>query len=552
MHVTTAIQMENRMINVFIKCCLFFQILIISGYLNAQDNSSALSGLPIQNIPVKYISADHVYLDGGKKRGLAEGDTLQIFENGSVVASLKVIYVADHSSSCEIISTQRAIMPGMMVQIKSNTRANALPKINKNQRTRIIFPKRNFQKNPTTISGYLSFQWYHFKDKRDERYTFNQPTIRLKLKAKKLWNDAYNFNIKLRSRYNKRNHFSRVVAEKEWRNRLYEVSFAYENRESLINYKLGRIISNTFSGMGYIDGLLIRHNATAFFNWGLFAGAQPEWQSSGFHSSLQKYGIYLNYINGDYDSARFESTIAASGIYHGSTVSREFLYLQNSYNHKQVWNIYQSLELDINRDWRKEKMNQSVSISGLYLIGRYNINKRLSLGLSYDNRRNYYTYELRSLADSLFDDAFRQGVRIRTNLRLFKTVRLFANAGMRKTDARHSLTYSYTGGVHIMNILNKRLSASLKFSGYSNMYNQGINPSITISKYLSGGHSVRINYGNYLYRLNSEDNERLNQWMRFGAQIELPLHLFISSSYEYDWGDDRNGHHLYTELGYRF
>ena len=508
-----------------------------------------------QNFKVKYLSVDHVYLDGGSSDGLAVGDTVVIVSNGKTVASLKVDYVSDHSASCIIIDKKQDINVGDTVLARVDQPvATGTEKTERRQRVFDTNKRKSAVKTRTRVSGYLSMQWYQYSDiGNNHQFDFQQPTVRFKLYAKNLWDDEYFFRIKLRSRYNQRaRSFSNSVPRNEWRNRLYEISFSYENEASPFNYRAGRIISNKFSGVGYIDGILLQHNPNPDFHWGVFAGTQPEWQYSDFQTSLQKYGAFATYEKGDYGEQRFESTLAAAGEYHGSMVSREFIYLQNIYSQGHKWNIYQSMELDVNRDWRKQKTGKSLSLSGLYINGRYYFTSDVSAGLSYDNRRNYYTYELRSLADSLFDDAFRQGIRASLSARLTKNVRVFANSGLRDQGKGGNLSYSYMGGINLGDLFNQGISLSGRGAGFSNIYTEGFNPSISLSKYFNGGHSVGLNYGSYLYTLKANKDKRKNQWGRIDFQIELPLYLYFSGNFEYDWGDDNEGTRIFAELGYRF
>lgn len=508
----------------------------------------------VKDFKVKYISVDNIYLDSGATDGLTIGDTIQVMRSSQKIALLKVVYVAAHSASCQILSKKQDIVIGDIAraQIKKNEESQVSLDTGRRQRK---FETNGLKKkkSKTRVSGYLSLQWYQYTDlANDNRYDFSQPTLRFKLNAKKLWDDEYYFRVKLRSRYNDRTRrYNSNVPQSEWRNRLYEVSFSYENKASALNYKAGRIISNKFSGLGYIDGLLLQHNITEKFGWGIFGGTQPEWQYSEFQTSFQKYGAFVSYEKGDYSTSRFETTLAAAGAYHGSTVSREFLYLQNSFNQGRKWNIYQSLELDVNRDWRKRKTGESLSMTGLYLSSRYYLTDDLSWSLSYDNRKNYYTYESRTLADSLFDDAFRQGARTSLSLRIARQYRLSASFGIRKRESGDA-SYSYRSALNAVNVFNSTVTASMRFLGFSNLYTEGINPSVSLSKYFNGGHSLRLNYGNYMYSLKTNNSNRENQFAGLDGQLELPLHMYVSSSLQYDWGDDSKGYRLFAELGYRF
>ncbi len=484
---------------------------------------------------IQDISNDQIVINAGTEKGLVLGDILTASRNDEMISKLEITHISKNSATCRILENSTELRKGNQVRIDNPEK----PK------TKTI--------SKTRYSGYLVFQHYQFNDISTYNNDFKQPAVRFKLKVKQLWDRDYNLNIKLRSRYNQRSRrYNSTTPETEWRNRLYEVSFSYDNPNSTLNYKVGRIISHIFSGLGYIDGLNLQYNTFKNLKLGAFAGTQPQWQYSSFQTSLQKYGTFINYNRGDFTGTKYEVTLAAAGEYHDSIVSREFVYLQSSINAYKGWYFYQRMELDINRDWRKEEKNQStVSLSNLYLNASMNISEKLTAGLSYNNYKNYYTYELLSVADSLFDDAFRQGLRGNINFKWTKDTRIFGNYGLRKKSDENTTT-SYSLGIYKNNLFIKRMRLSLRFSGFSNLYTRGVHPSVTLGKYLKNGHYISLGYGSYNYEYQTSGLKRNSQWLQFNTQIELPASFYITTNYEYEWGDVTFGHRIYTDLGYRF
>jgi len=530
-----------------------FIIICVMGLLAATAIQAQIN---ITQYIVTYISAEHVYLDSGQDKGLQIGDSLLIKHNANKVIWLQVIYVAEHSASCKILSSGQKIKVGDIAEsgkpdikvLKDQTLKITQPPVTENQQD-----QSNLKKNRTRISGNLGLEWYQFIDQSASKLNFSQPGIRLSFKAQNLWERPYNIRLRLRSRYNQRQRaYSSEIPQNEWRNRIYEMYFAYEDEQALINFRFGRIISNTFSGVGYIDGGLIQNNISREFRWGIFAGTQPQWQYSDFQTSLQKYGVYGSYRSGDYPGGRLETTLALVGEYHGKIVSREFIYLQSSYSYSKYLNIYQSAEIDYNRTWRQRKTNENMALSSLYLSGNFYLTEWLSGSLSYDNRKNYYTYEIRTLADSLFDHAFRQGVRSTVQIKITNSLRLSFNGGIRYRESESKSTYTYGFQISQNNIGIKGLMISARMNGFSNLYTYGYNPSILLGQSFPQGHLLNIIYGSYIYTLDADQTIHRNHWLRSVVQIELPLRLYLNGQYEYDWGDDRKGQVIMTELGYRF
>jgi len=510
---------------------------------------------------VKYISAENVYLDAGKMNGLQVGDQLVIKREGRIVAEIEVKYVSDHSASCSIVHSKLTIKAGDRVYLQKSTATEDTlsmtpilsedrpDKLQDNQMESAASQKR--RRSP--FSGTVSLQYYYWKDLYETQLDFSQPTLRLSLRGRQLWGKDYNLRVRARLRHNQRARaLNSNAPEQEWRNRVYEVSFSYDNIHSPINYQLGRIISNKFSGVGYIDGILLQYNASVNFHAGIFGGSQPQWQYSNFQTSIQKYGAYLHYNTGDYSGGRFESTLAAAGEYHGSTVSREFIYFQNSFYLSQKWTVFQSAEVDLNRSWRKEVAGKNISLTNLFISAQWNILSHLMVGAMYDNRQNYLTYETRTLADSLFDEALRQGLRGTVTLILPQNYRLFGNFGIRKRETDTETTKSYAAGLSKTNFLLPSMRIYLNAAGFSNFFTRGLNYSLLVGRYLGNRMNLDIAYGGYLYSLKADNSNRTNRWVRVNMLTDLIGRFFLSGQYQYDWGDDMKGHRVLFEIGYRF
>lgn len=169
-------------------------------------------------ISVKYVSAEHVYLDKGSADGITVGDRLIIGRKGRKIATVKVAYTAAHSSNCSVISSTTKIEAGdKAVLVQGGQKKINLQEKKKEQRTR-KFKKSTFSKSKkrARLSGYLSAQWYQYKDLGSNHYNFQQPTLRFKLYARNFWGGHYNFRVKMRSRHNQRvRSFGRDIPQNE-------------------------------------------------------------------------------------------------------------------------------------------------------------------------------------------------------------------------------------------------------------------------------------------------------------------------------------------------
>jgi hypothetical protein len=508
-------------------------------------------------VAVTYISSENIYLDGGKDAGINVGDTLALWHDRQKIAEVQVIYSAEHTASAKILTIIKNPQIGDQAELRKSMARSTL--VQPPAPVTQPHPPATLTAEPPAasavrISGSIGLQLYQFWDRSGFKHDFSQPVLRLNFKAQNLWNRAYNLRFHLRSNYNRKaQNYSSIPGQREWRNRIYEMSFSYDNPRAPVNFRAGRIISNTFSGVGYIDGALLQYNFADSYHLGIFAGTQPQWQYSDFQIVRQKYGLYTNYRKGEsVAGSRLEATLALVGEYHYQTISREYVYLQSSYAPGQYFSFYQNAEIEVNRYWRQEKTGKSIDVSSLLLSGNFYITGNLSSSLSYDHYHNYYTYELRSMADSLFDSAARQGLRSTIYWRIIPNLRFTASAGFRWRENDSGSTYSWSGQLTNSNLVFRGSMISARLAGYSNLYTRGYNPSLLVGQNFNRGHSVNVEYGHYFYNLDINGTYHVNHWLRSTLQFVLPWHLYLYGQYEYDWGTDRQGQIFSAELGYHF
>ena len=508
---------------------------------------------------VKYISSEHVYIDAGVKEGLEAGTRLIIISSEMEVAEVEVVYTAENSSSCKIINKVAEINKGDLAKLK--TRSGPAVKTSRDSLSVLKsvsgeVPKADRSAIDTEksarIRGNVAVGFLSWNDRNSSDLDFRQPWVRLKITASDLLGSGYFLKARLRSRYNQRSkRFSANVPENEWRNKIYEFSFGrggdFEN-----GFRIGRIIPNSLSGTGYIDGILIQKRLSNSFKAGVFGGTQPEWQYARVQSSIQKYGLYLSVRKNTQDGWHFTSSLALAAEYHLSTVSREFLHFKSNINRHRRFSVYQSIDIDINRSWRMDKANEKLSISNYYFSSRYRFNPKISAGLTYDNRKRYWTYELRSLADSLFDDLARRGLKTSLTVKLPGNINLNSSYGLRMREGEQEASKSYYIRLNKSNIPAVHLSAGIQVSVFSNLNSDGLNLSYNLGKYFRRGDYLILNIGSYEYKYGATNTRRSSRWIQLRAYLRFMRTAFLSAEFQSSSGDDIEGYRIISEIGYNF
>ena len=498
---------------------------------------------------------------GQTGEGLMMGDTLLIRKDQVDVARLEIIYIATHSASCRILSKQSEIAIGDAAEFvagpprTSPTAEDTTVVIQTPVEIETPLPEAAAEpeKPGVRLKGSVALQTYYQDDTGPADFDFSQPALRINLKAANIWRTGYTLSLRTRTRYTSRNReYSPTVPKDQWRNRIYEFSFSNDEQGEEVHFRLGRIIANKISGIGYIDGALVQKKLSSLFTAGLFTGTQPDWQYADVQTSLQKYGAYLNYETGDHKSRRYESTLAVAAEYHRSIVSREFVYLQNSLRLANRLSMYQNADVDINRSWRREKAGGTISLSNFMISARFRAADPAELEVRYDNRRNYWTYELRDFDESLFDAFTSTGLRLNLNLRLPGKIFTSAGYGYRKRQADISATNSYRFSLRRSNMTMLRLNGNVQLSGFSGDTSSGYNLSARLGRYFRGGHGLSIAYSSYVYNYKMIDSRRKNDSYELETNIRLVSRAYIMGQYKYGNGDDTNGHTLILTTGWRF
>ncbi|MEW6015319.1 MAG: hypothetical protein AB1690_08355 [Candidatus Zixiibacteriota bacterium] len=508
---------------------------------------------------VKYLSVENLYIDGGRADSLSVGDRLSVKGSAGATAELEIVYVAEHSASCRILSSSGTISAGDVAILVSRAAPpqTAAPTVSTPlPADTVILPveKETFSpRPPSQLAGSISLLFYHYDDNGRAGLDFTQSTARINLKARRLLGEELTLSIRSRGRYdNRRRSPAPEVSRHSWENRLWEFSLSYEDNAAPFNFAVGRILPRRAGSIGYIDGIIIEGRLKENWRIGLLGGVYPDWLYNNPRASLNRGGGYINFTLGDHPGLLIDQTIAALGEYHGRTVNRNYLLVQGRINFVSRFGLYHTAEIDINNDWRKEKSGKTVSLSNLYINSFYNLSGSLRVGMSYDNRQNYWSYEIRTLIDSLFDDRIRQGARARFDWNLLRRFRLGGAFGFNERSGDRRPTYTYAADISRHGFWRGKLSAAILASGFNGAFEKGTNYSLRLGFHTArfGQHGITL--GRYLYKPSSGGAYRTNQWGEWRSDFSFSGNYFVGAAFQLDDGDDIRGWRAQGELGYRF
>jgi hypothetical protein len=462
-----------------------------------------------------------------------------------------VRYISSHSSSCKFFGDINNIRKGMQVRYRIRIRQNESKEIKQlTQKKELVANNSRKKSRYRKLRGSFRIGYYLWDDQNATNLDFRQPSAYGNLQYSPEWNENLSVHIKFRARRNYRSRvLNREVSKTEWRNRVYQFYVSYDPSESGIIFKAGRIVENDLTGVGYLDGIIVGISKGNGHRVGMIAGTRPEWHYAEPQAQIQKYGIFYS-KKYSLSHLRGVTSFAINGEYHSSTVSREYLSFYHSSRIGSKIYLYFFNELDYNRDWRKERSKSTIGISNLYFSLQYNWRSWLRGGISLDQRKNYWTYDYYSIADSLFDQSARRGIRIHLSSRLPGNYHISLQTGLTKRESESQPTISGSLNLSKTNILHKRINIFFNTMYFHNPFLDGINMKLQIGKPITNKLNSRIGVRYYAYQNNSFRSQ--NVLFSVGNDFYFFRNISITHWIGIIEGDDEKGIRTWIELGYYF
>jgi hypothetical protein len=534
------------------------------------------AGAAPASLEVSYLTADRVYLDGGDRQGLAAGDRLEVAREGRHVATLEVVYAATHSASCRVLDAVSDVRVGDRVVLGEPTAARPVlaargtpgasagavvsgqqesPRVESPERAEPP-PPAYTRSEPTarplrsSVSGSLSFDWEQFTDNSGYGRDYDRTAARLSLRGRNLGGLPLQFQMRSSTR-----NLDRVVSSDgssitETRDRLYELSLAYEPPEGRFALRLGRLRLGRYAGAGTIDGISAETRFGRIFHLGVFGGSRSDISDFGYDGDRTSYGITSRWTAGSPGRVR-ELLLAAVREDGVIDVSREYVALQTRVAGSR-WSFYQRAEFDVNNGWRQELSGRASQLSTLFVNASARVSDRSRFSLSYSQFQRYRTEETRFIPEELFDENLRQGLRARWTIGKPSGFNVTLSGGVRERDGDVDNATSAGLGVRHNNLFGRRYSVGIDLLNFSNAFSDGNTAILSSAKRFKGGHQISLTAG--ARRLNDllRDGEtRQTQWFRIGGWFELPGNLFARTELEASSGDEIEGRRILVGLGYR-
>jgi hypothetical protein len=510
---------------------------------------------------VKYVSAEHIYLDAGSSKGLAVGMLVRVMRDGVPVAELEVVYAAAHSATARVVvgdtdQTDPTVVVGD--QVVFTPPAGFLPPEAVPVQAQPS-PTRTVDGGTTEaaggpgveVRGSAAIQWDHMTDDSGNGLETNLWSLPFRVKVTHIGN-RMTFRARGTLRKIDRAGFSSSLPESEWRNRIQEIALVREGRDLDGHFAVGRVGTRATAAAGPFDGLSFSGRVGGGVRLGAFAGFAPEWEDLGFGTEDRLAGVTMHWHHRSAGGNILDMLIAGVGRYHESEISREYLTMTTTWRTGRRFSLLQGAEVDVNRGWREEAARESMTVTGVALTGRYMVIDGLDVNLGYDDRQPVRTWATMDLPDELFRDAGRLGWRAGLRWRTWRRMTFNLSGSKREDDRYEQDSNSWNARLNLPDFPAARWMTNFSYRGFDGPYLSGWAPSGGVARSWPSGLRLRFDAGHFGYEGTYATETRSSSWAEAGVSQDLGRYWSAAMNYRRDWGDDIEGGRLFLELGVRF
>lgn len=419
---------------------------------------------------VAFISGTEYYVGAGRLDGLVEGAEMSVLHGDSVVATLRVKFLASHRAACEAVQGDSSIAIGDSVRWQ---RANAqfatapLPPV----------------KRPRRLSGpglhgrlgtrYLRATTSTVADGQQVGSNgFNQPSLDARINGLALWGTPLGVAVDVRTRQTTST--SLGTSTVDGHTRVYQAVLFWNAPASGFHAAAGRQYLTTVSSVGLFDGALVELNS-AHFSAGALAGFEPDPAHLSFSTAVRDFGAYFTVHNRPGTSTAVGFTVGAVGSYEANAARREWGIAQLNITNRYL-SLYLLQELDYYRPWKLEGPNAEKSaFSGTSQFANASVRatRWLAINGTYDKRRSVPVIRDFTNPETNFDDTYREGYGAGVQ---FTGKQVYGGGDWRKSTGVTSgsaQSWTATAGVNRLTRLNLGLSARATWYQNDNLTTAG-------------------------------------------------------------------------------
>lgn len=500
---------------------------------------------------ITFLTTASVYIDAGRAEGISEGGQVSVVRGGASVAELKVAFASTHQSSCQIVSKTGAIVVGDSVRfVPVATVPDSTVAVTGPRPTGGVYatPKWSPRSSYGRLRGRVGLYYLTVQQQDTFGGRFSQPSGEIRLTGAGLGGTPVGVVADLRSR--------RLVqalpgspSTTADQTRVYQALLFWQPLGSPLRLTTGRQYAPGITSIGLLDGASAELGLSQW-DYGVFAGTQPDFVSFAFSSDIAQLGGYVRRHSRPESLAHWSVTAGASGSYFNGHTNREYLYAQGNYFTRNIA-IYAVQEVDYYRAWRRINGQSMLSPTSTFANLQLQLSDALSVTAGVDNRRSVPLYRDVVNPATVFDDTFRRGVWAGAAAR-------FASHFQVAVDARtnHDVTTgtanTYTLALAADRVSPLDVSLRSRSTRYTTLGRTGWLNALTLGLQPFGRGSVQLTSG-WRTEQDTTASPTLNvRWFSLDTDVSLGRFLFLILSGYRERGGIEAHDLLYAGVNIRF
>jgi hypothetical protein len=508
----------------------------------------AAGGPGARTARVTFITTSSAYVSAGKLDGLIEGSRVDVVRRGRPVAELKVAFLSTHQAACQIVSMVDSVIVGDTARYVPVATAVTPLAPGAAPTARQASQRSSRGSSAGRLRGRVGLYYLTVVQRDSFGGQFSQPSGDIRLYGAGLGGSPIGLMVDLRSRRLVQA-FPGSPTSSVDQTRVYQAALSWQATGSAVRFTTGRQYAPGISSVGLLDGAAVEVGQSTW-DYGLFAGMQPELVNLGFSSDISQMGAYVRRHNRPASVTRWSMTAGASGSYLNGHTNREFLYLQANYLTRHL-SVYAVQEVDYYRPWRRVDGEKAISPTSTFANMQLQVTSGFSLTAGVDNRRSVRLYRDVVNPATVFDDTFRQGVWAGFAIRTPRHFRASFDARTNH-DATNGTANTYTVALGAERLTPLGISLRSRSTRYTTGVRDGWLNSVSFGLEPWGRGSIALTSGWRTERDTTAAPTLNIRWMSADMDVSLARSLFVIVSAYRETGGVEAHDLLYAGLSFRF
>ena len=379
---------------------------------------------------VTYLAGGSVYLEAGRRDGLAEGDTLEVVGGGRTVSKLIVRFISTARAVCDTLSALRMPAIGDLVRYRAHEVIPApgpapVPEAAPSDSAGLapgagtVAPAGAPARRAERLRGRVGARYLTLDPRGGGGYS--QPALELRLEGANVGGAPIDLGVDVRGR--RTYHGTAGIAD-DGEARVYRLAATVHDASGRRRVTLGRQLSSELSSVSLLDGARIEY-AGERWGAGVLSGAEPDPATWAVSGDILHHGAFVA-RRGRRGDARWSLTAGGVASFDHGQINRQFGFLQGSWLDPR-YSMFISEEADLNTGWKRAFGDPVVSLTNSFVSARAQLTRELSVNAGYDNRRTVRLYRDRETPETEFDDRHRQGAWLGAAAGLLRHLRVSAD-----------------------------------------------------------------------------------------------------------------------------